>query len=360
MIKPDMEQRPEVALGPLSKHSFEPIRCRLLNVGADMRRREFLSLVGGAAAVWPLAARAQARPVLGFLGSGSRGAADVQVAGFLEGLKEAGFVDGQNVKIEYRWAGAKFDLLPALAAELVRLPADAIFAAQGSVTASAAKRATSTIPVVFATSDDPVATGLVASLNHPGGNLTGVARLGTELGGKNLELLHSLLPTVSAIGLLADPTLPDIEARVRNVQDAASALGKTIHVLNASNQAQIDKAFDVVVSQRIGALLVPFSSLFNSRRDQIVALAARHRIPTAYAVREYVTAGGLMSYGDNTAESYKLGGELVGRILKGAKPGDLPVQQATKLELAINLKTAKALGLTIPITLLGRADEVIE
>jgi putative ABC transport system substrate-binding protein len=325
-----------------------------------MRRREFLAWMGGAAA-WPWQVRAQgAQPVLGFLASGSKRAADAGVTGFLAGLKDSGFVDGQNLKIEYRWAEANYDRLPSLASELVRLKPEVIFAAQGTVTAAAAKRATSTIPIVFATSDDPVVNGLVASFNRPGGNLTGVARLGTELGGKNLELLHALLPAVSTIGMLADPKLTDTKARVTNVRDAAVSLGKTVHVLNANNSNEIDAAFEVIVSKKIGALLVPFGSFFNSRRTQIVGLAAQHRIPTAYSVREFVTAGGLMSYGDKTTESYKLAGELTARILKGAKAADLPVQQATKVELVINLKTAKTLGLTIPISLLGRADEVIE
>ena len=315
-----------------------------------MRRRD--ALVGlGAAAAWPLTGHAQAQqPVLGFLGSGLRSSGVALLKGLLAGLEEGGFVDGRNLKIEYRWAEARFDRLPALAAELVRLPADVIVAAQGNTTAVAAKRATSTIPVIFATSDDPVATGLVASFNRPGGNLTGVARLGTQLGGKNLELLHALLPSVSDIGLLSDPRLVGIEARIKNVRDAAVVLDKTIHVLNASTPAEIDAAFGAVVAQKIGALIVPFGSFFNSRRDQIVALAARHRIPAAYAVRDYVAAGGLMSYGDSTAESYRLAGELAARVLKGAKPGDLPVQQATKLELILNLKTAKTLGLTIERT----------
>lgn len=325
---------------------------------SDRPTRRALIAGLGAAVAWPGMVRAQAQPVLGFLASGTRAPANAVVTGFLAGLKEGGFVDGQNLKIEYRWADARVDRLPALAAELVNLPVDVIFAAQGSVTAAAAKGATSTIPIVFATSDDPVATGLVASFSRPGGNLTGVSRLGTELGAKNLELLHALLPSVSQIGMLSDPKIS--EERVKRVRDAAPALGKTIRVFSVSSPDEIDAAFDAMTLQRIGALLVPFGSFFNNRRNQIVALAERHRIPAAYSVREFVTAGGLMSYGDVTAKSYKLCGELTARILKGTKPADLPVQQASKLELSINLKTAKALGLTIPITLLGRADEVIE
>ena len=274
-----------------------------------MRRRDVIAGLSAAAA-WPFTARAQAQPVLGFLGSGSPGAARQNVDGCLAGLKEAGFVDGQNLKIEYRWAEGQFDRLPALAAELVRQPVDVIFAAQGNASAFAAKRATSTIPIVFATSDDPVARGLVASFNRPGGNLTGVARLGTQLGGKNMELLHELLPAVAQVAVLVDPKLPDFEVRVKNVRDAANAVGKTVRLLYANSSREIDAAFNTIASERIGALLVPFGANLNALRDQIVALAARHRVPATYAVREYVTAGGLMSYGDNTAESYKLAGEL--------------------------------------------------
>ena len=324
-----------------------------------MKRRDAINLLGAAAA-WPLAARAQARPVLGFLASGGRASVAAPLAGFLGGLKEAGFVDGQNLSIEYRWAEGQFERLPALAAELVRRPVDVLFAAQGNVSALAAKRATSTIPIVFVTADDPVATGLVSSLNRPGGNLTGVSRLGVMLGAKNLELVHQLLPTVSVVGLLINPNRPTAEAQRKNVRDAAAAVGKTIRVLHGSNEGEIDAVFKTIASEHIGALVVPIDPVFNIHRKQILGLAARHAVPVAYALREFVAEGGLMSYGDGTVESYKLGGDLVGRVLKGARPADLPVQQATKLEMVLNLKTAKTLGLTIPITLLGRADEVIE
>jgi putative ABC transport system substrate-binding protein len=298
--------------------------------------------------------------VVGFLGTGTHDAIARSVAGFQAGLKEVGFVDGQNLTIDYRWAEGQYERLPTLAAELVRRPVDVLFAAQGNVSALAAQRATSTIPIVFITSDDPVGTGLVASFNRPGGNLTGVARLGTQLGAKNLELLHQLLPTVPLVGLLLNPKRPTAAAQIKSVRDAASTLGKTIRVLPASEERGIDTAFKTAASEHIGGLLVPFDGAFNSRRNQIVALAAQYAIPAAYSVREFISAGGLMSYGDDSAESYKLCGRLTARILKGAKPADVPVEQAAKLELVINLKTAKALGLTIPITLLGRADEVIE
>lgn len=282
------------------------------------------------------------------------------MTGVFAGLKEGGFVDGQNLTIDYRWAEGHFERLPALAAELVRRPVDVLFAAQGNVSALAAKRATSTIPIVFVTADDPVATGLVASLSRPGGNLTGVSRLGTALVAKNVELVHQLLPSVTTIGLLVNPKRQTAQAQIKNAQDAAAALGKTMRVLQGSDARQIDAAFKTIASERIGGLVVPFDPVFNIHRRQIVALAAQQALPTAYSLRESVTSGGLMSYGDSATESYKLGGDLAARLLKGAKPSELPVQLTTKLELVINLKTAKALGLTIPITLLGRADEVIE
>jgi putative ABC transport system substrate-binding protein len=308
-----------------------------------------------------LAAHAQStKPVIGFLASGSRKSILASERGFLAGLKEAGFVDGQNLTIDYRWAEGHFERLPMLAAELAQRPVAVLFAAQGNVSALAAKRATSTIPIVFMTADDPVATGLVASFNRPGGNLTGVSRLGTMLVGKNVELVHQLLPSVSNVGLLVNPKRQTAEAQIKNARDAASALGKTIRVLHGSDEGEIEAAFKTIASEHIGGLVVPFDPVFNIHRAQIVALAARQAVPTAYSLRESVATGGLMSYGDSAEESYKLGGDLVARILKGAKPADLPVQQTTKLELVLNLKTAKALGLTIPITLLGRADQVIE
>jgi putative ABC transport system substrate-binding protein len=326
-----------------------------------VRRREFITLLGGVAATWPLTARAQAtRPVLGFLGSGEARTFTISMGGFLTGLKEAGFVDGQNLTIEYRWADGQFGRLPALAAEMVRRPVDIIMAAQGTVTALAAKGATSTIPIVFVTADDPVGAGLVADLARPGGNLTGISRLGTILGAKNVELIHQVVPAAATIGLLINPKRPTAEAQRKNVEDAAISVGKTIRVLDGSSEAAIDTSFNTMVSDRIGALIVPFDPVLNIHRAQIIALAARHRIPAAYSLREFMVDGGLMSYGDSATESYALAGVYVSRILKGAKPADLPVQQAARLELSLNLKTAKALGLEIPVPLLGRADEVIE
>lgn len=327
-----------------------------------MKRRAFTTLLGGAAATWPLpAARAQAeRPVLGFLASGGPKSMAISMPGFLAGLKEAGFVDGQNLTIEHRWAEGRFERLQALAAELVNHPVDAIMAAQGTATALAAKRATSTIPVVFVSADDPVAAGLVASFSHPGGNLTGVSRLGTMLGAKNFELIHQVVPDVTRIGLLLNPKRPTAAAQRKTVEDAAASVGKTIRVLDGGGEAEIDAAFRTMVSEGIGALIIPLDTIFNVHRRQIIGLAARHKIPAAYVLQEFIADGGLMSYGDDTTETYRLTGAYIARILRGARPADLPVQQASRLKLSLNLKTAKALGLTIPITLLGRADEVIE
>jgi putative ABC transport system substrate-binding protein len=324
-----------------------------------MQRRDFIAALGSAAS-WPLVARAQERlPVLGFLSSGEA-KTFFPMAGFLAALKDAGFVDGQNVTIEYRWAEGQFDRLTVLAAELVRRPVDAIMAAQGTVTALAAKRATPIIPIVFVTADDPVAAGLVVSLARPGGNLTGISRLGTLLGAKNLELIHQVVPAASTVALLINPKRPTAEAQRKNIEEAAATLGKTIRVLDGSSEAAIELSFQAIVSERIGGLIVPFDPVLNSHRRQIIDLAARYKIPAAYALREFMADGGLMSYGDSATESYSLAAAYVGRILKGAKPADLPVQQASRLELALNLKTAKALGLEMPGPLLGRADVVIE
>jgi putative ABC transport system substrate-binding protein len=325
-----------------------------------MRRRQFIGGLGASAA-WPLAVHAQAtQPVLGFLASGERRSFSGSLAGFLASLKEAGFVDGRNLTIEYRWAEGRFDRLPALAAELASRPVDVIMAAQGTVTALAAKRATSTIPIVFVTADDPVEAGLVPSLNRPGGNLTGISRLGTILGAKNLELVHQVVPTVSSVGLLINPKRPTAGAQRKNAHDAAATLGKTVRVLDGSSEGAIEVAFKAIVSEHIGALVVPFDSVFNIHRQQIIDLAKRNKVPAAYAIRDFVVDGGLMSYGDSPTESYGLAATQIGRILKGAKPADLPIQQVSRLELTLNLKTARALGIDIPMTILGRADEVIE
>jgi ABC-type uncharacterized transport system substrate-binding protein len=325
-------------------------------------RREFIALAGGAATIWPLVARAQqsAVPVIGFINSASSKAFASYVAGFLEGLRDFGYVEGQNLAIEYRWAEGHYDRLPALAAELVRRPVSVIVATGGTVSALAAKAATTTIPIVFTTADNPVVAGLVTSLSRPGGNVTGVTFVGAELRPKNLELLHELVPAAAVVGVLVNPNTPSTERQLRDLHNAASNLGKKIYVVNAGTAGEIDAAFATLDQQHIGVLIVGTDPVFNARRDQLVALAMRHKILTVYFLREFTVAGGLMSYGGSLADAYRLAGTYTGRILKGEKPADLPVQQSTKIELVINLKTAKALGITIPRSLLARADEVIE
>jgi ABC-type uncharacterized transport system substrate-binding protein len=281
------------------------------------------------------------------------------VTSFHQGLKEAGYVDGYNVAIEFRWAEGHYDQLPAMAADLVRRQVTVIVTG-GTPAAFAAKEATSTIPTVISVGIDPVQLGLVGSLNRPGGNVTGTAVLTVELGAKKLEMLHELLPTAAAIAPLVNPTNPNVESETRVVQDAARLLGLHLHVLHASTESQIDAAFGAVVELRASALIVGVEPFLNDSRAQIVALAARYAVPAVYGVRDFVTAGGLMSYGTDLVDIYRQSGIYAGKILKGARPADLPVQQLTKVALVINLKTAKTLGLTIPTTLLGRADEVIE
>jgi putative ABC transport system substrate-binding protein len=326
-----------------------------------IRRREFIAGLGSAAA-WPLAARGQqaAVPVIGFLGSESADASGDRLRGFRQSLGETGYVEGRNVSFEYRWADGQHDRLPALAADLVRRQMRVI-AAAGVPAALEAKAATTTIPVVFTTAGDPVALGLVASLNRPRGNLTGITNLNAEIGPKRLELLRALVPTATTIALLVNPTNPIAEAQSRDAQATAHTLGLQLHVLHASTERDFNTVFSTLTQLRAGAFVISADLFFTARGEQLAALTLRHAVPTISPQgREFVRAGGLMSYGGSLADAYRLAGIYTSRILKGDKPGDLPVQQAVKVEMAINLKTAKALGLTIPETLLATADEVIQ
>jgi putative ABC transport system substrate-binding protein len=327
-----------------------------------MRRRDFITILCGASAAWPLAARAQqpAMPVIGFLNSASPKEWAPYLDAFKKGLGEAGYIDGQNVAIEYRWAEGQYDRLPRMAAELVGHQVSVLVATGGDVVAQAAKFATNIIPIVFTIGGDPVKLGLVASLNRPGGNITGVSVLTTSLGAKRLEILREIVPKAELIAMLVNPSSPIADEQIRDGQEAAHELGRQIYLLKVSSEDDFERAFDTLVSMKIGALLVSADPFFNSRRDKIVALATRYAIPTIYEFRQYVEAGGLMSYGTSLTDGYRQVGIYTGKILNGAHPADLPVQQSVKVELVLNLKAAKALGLTLPITLLGRADEVIE
>jgi len=326
-----------------------------------VKRREFISLLGGATA-WPLAAGAQQGPlpVIGFLNGQSSRTWGPMVAAFNRGLTEAGYIEGHNVVIEYRWAEGQPDRLPALAAELVQRPVSVIVATGGNNAAIAAKAATSTIPIVFTSNDDPRKYGLVASLNRPGGNVTGVSWFSAELGPKRLALLHDLVPTATTVALLLNPNNAETARQPAELQDAARALGLQLVMLHASSVGDIEESFARIVQNRIGALVVAADSFLASRREQITTLAARHAVPAVYVNREMAGAGGLMSYGNSLADGYRRAGIYTARVLKGEKPADLPVDQATKFELIINLKTAKALHLEIPEKLLALADEVIE
>jgi putative ABC transport system substrate-binding protein len=326
-----------------------------------IRRREFIGTLGGAAAAWPVAARGQQPlPVVGFLNSGSLAGSAHLAAAFRQGLKETGYVEGQNVQIEYRWAEAQFDRLPALATDLVHRRVSVI-AGTTTPAALAAKAATSRIPIVFTTAVDPIAAGLVVSLNRPGGNATGVNNYVSALGAKRLELLHELVPNAAVIGMLVEnPIYPDAQSQWKDVKEAARITGQQVHAVNVSSDGDFNSAFVTLVGLNVRALLVAPDILFLTRRDQLVKLAARHGIPAIYSQREFVLAGGLIGYGPNVGDGYRQAGIYTGRILKGANPSNLPVMQPTKFELIINLGTAKALGLEIPPKVLALADEVIE
>jgi ABC-type uncharacterized transport system substrate-binding protein len=328
----------------------------------QLKRREFITLLGGAAAGWPIAARAQQSvlPVIGFLHSASPERRRDQVAAFRRGLNELGFVEGRNVSIEYRWADDHYDRLPELAADLVHRRV-AVIAATGNIrTVLAAKAATATIPIVFMSSGDPERSGLVASLNRPGGNLTGISDIGAELGAKRLELLHELVPGAARFGVLVNPKSPFAESMVADLRAAASSIARQIEVLSATSGRDIDAAFASLTQKQVGALVVGVDSVFLSRRAQLITLTARHALPAMFPIREDVEAGGLMSYGPSNTDQYRQTGAYAGRILKGEKPADMPVQLPTKFELVINQQTARVIGLDIPPILLARADEVIE
>jgi putative ABC transport system substrate-binding protein len=325
-----------------------------------MRRRKFITLFGSTAVAWPFAARAQpALPVIGFANAGSAKGYQRPLSAFLNGLSEAGYVEGRNVTIEYRWAEGQYDRLPAFAADFVRRKVDVI-AATSTPAALAAKAATTTIPIVFTTAADPVQLGLVASLNRPDGNVTGATQLTVEVAPKRLELLHEVFPAATNFALLVNPSNPFAETVSRSVQAAADVLGVKLHILQLGSERDLAPVFAAVLQLQASALMISPDNVFNSRAGELAALAVRHRVPAIYQYTEFPAAGGLMSYGGSSVDSYRLAGTYTGRILKGETPAHLPVQQSTKVELIINLKTAKALGITFPPSLLARADEVME
>ena len=333
---------------------------RWISRGHRIKRREFITLLGGMAG-WPLAVRAQqpAMPTIGFLGSGSAEPYAVRLRAFRQGLDEAGFVEGRNVAIEYRFAADQSDRLPGLAAELVRRQTSVI-AAGGIPAALAIKAATATVPTVFYVAGDPIKLRLVPRMNHPGGNVTGVTTMGAELSAKRLELARELVPTASAVALLVNPSNPNTEGIIKDAQAAARSLGLQLHVLRAMGERDFDASFATVRQLRAGALVIGNDSLLVGRSEQLAALGLRHAVPTIFQNLEFAAAGGLASYGSNNSDSYRQAGVYAGRILKGEKPGNLPVVQSTKVELIVNLKTAKSLGITVSLPLLGRADQVIE
>jgi putative tryptophan/tyrosine transport system substrate-binding protein len=327
-----------------------------------VRRREFITLLGGAVMAWPIVARAQqsAMPVIGILAMAAPEANAIRLRAIREGLRTVGYAEGQNVKVEYRWAEAHTGRLPALAAELVNRQV-AVIVASGTPAALAAKAATGEIPIVFGIAIDPVELGLVASLNRPGGNVTGVTSLNIEVAPKRLELMHEMLPSVTSMALLVNPAAPALAEPVsRSSQAAAQALGLQLHIVHASSDRDFDAIFERLIELRVGALVVGPDNLFTIHKEQLAKLTVRHAIPAIYQYREFAAAGGLMSYGTSETEYYRLVGAYAGRVLKGDKPADLPVQQSTKVELFLNLRIAKALGITVPLPLSGRADEVIE
>jgi putative ABC transport system substrate-binding protein len=328
-----------------------------------MKRREFITLLGGAAVAWPLAARAQQRamPVVGILAVASPEANAIRLRAFREGLSTAGYQEGQNVRIEYRWAEAYTGRLPELAARLVDDHVAVLVTAGGTAAALAAKAATASVPIVFGVAADPVDVGLVESLNRPGSNVTGVTSLNIEVAPKRLELLHELLPSVTTMGLLVNPAVPALAAPVSRIsQAAAHSLGLHLHVVHASSDHDFDAAFEKLIQLHAGALVIGPDNLFTAHSEQLAMLTVRHALPAVYEFRKFTAAGGLMSYGTNETEYYRLVGTYAGRVLKGDKPANLPVQQSTKVELFLNLKTAKALGITVPLPLSGRADEIFE